>query len=314
MSAFPSANSSQSTALALTGLILTSFFWAGNAIAAKLSSHLIDPVSLAFWRWAIPFTLFLPLTLRYLIRYQVEIKRQLWHLVILSFLSITCYNSLLYSAAHFTTAINITLVNTALPVGTILFSMMLLPWRPSATEITGAGISLLGTLIILSGGALSALFALKFNPGDLIMGAAVACWSLYSVLLKKWQPELPPFALFCVQVSIGLFLLLPFFLFSNTTSSKIPDLSGDIIWILAYVGIFPSAAAYILWNFGIRQVGPGIASIFSYLIPVFTALLANMVLNETLYWHHIFGGIATLAGLVLSSWSQFNPHRKGSRF
>jgi drug/metabolite transporter (DMT)-like permease len=290
----------QQQQLAIIGLILTSVFWAGNAIVARLSVGDIGPFSLSFWRWCLPCLYLSPLIFRAWKRHGLLLRQNWLQLILLSMLSISLYNTILYLAAMHTTSINITLVTCGLPIGTLIFAFLLLNERPGKKQLLGGTISLIGVLIILSSGSLDRLLSIAFNRGDLLMLVAVASWSLYSVLLKKWPLKIPAFDMLCLLMSLGMPLIAPFYLWELANSGAF-ELSTGNIGLLAYVAVFPSVLAYLLWNNGIHRIGPGKASVFSYLIPVFTAAMAITFLQEQLHGYHLVGGVLAFVGIYLSS-------------
>lgn len=297
----PLKHSEFSYPMALVGLTLTSLFWAGNALTARYISADLSPLALSFWRWCLPSLYMLPFCLLYVRRYRREIIQHRWQILCLAALGIGTYNSLLYTAASYTTAINITLVSSTLPFGTLLCSLWLLKSRPAKREISGALLSCAGALTILSHGEFTRLLNLHFNSGDLIMFAAMLWWSLYSVLYKKWAIPIPAMALLLILIPLGTLFILPLFFVQNNFSLAI-EVNSKVFWALAYVATLPSVLAYWLWNKGVDVVGPGIASIFSYLIPVFTAMLSIPLLGENLHIYHGIGALLALAGLWLASW------------
>lgn len=299
-SAAPHNSDIRSRQLAVIGLALTSLFWAGNAIIARLSVGDISPISLSFWRWFLPCLYLSPFIYRAWKRHWHTIQHNFIRILALAVLSISTYNSVLYLAAQHTSSINITLVSSGLPVGTLLFAYFLLGDRPDARQVAGGIISLLGVMTILSNGSFNRLMQVEFNKGDMLMLIAVSCWSIYSVLLKKWPLNIPGFDLFCIFISLGVPFIAPFYLW-DLTSAGLFELSTENLAMLGYIAVFPSVFAYILWNNGVKHIGPGKASIFSYLIPVFTSILAITFLQEQLFSYHLIGGALAFAGLYLSS-------------
>ena len=49
-----------------------------------------------------------------------------------------------------------------------------------------------------------------FNKGDLIVIAAVFCWSVYSLLIKQYATRLPGQSTFLVTIGLGAIVLFPF--------------------------------------------------------------------------------------------------------
>jgi len=101
-----------SPALAWAGLVLTSLFWAGNALVARAFHQAIPPMSLAFWRWVLAFVLLLPFISVPLWQQRKILLEVGWRLLVLAALAIAGFSSMLYQAAQTTTAINMTLLNT----------------------------------------------------------------------------------------------------------------------------------------------------------------------------------------------------------
>ncbi|NLY57264.1 MAG: EamA family transporter [Gammaproteobacteria bacterium] len=285
---------------AVIGLLLTGLAWAGNALIARATAGMLPPIGLSFWRWSCALLLLLPFTLRGLWQYRRLLLAHWWRLIILSALSISSYNTLLYQAAQSTTAINLTLVGTGLPVAAFFWSVLLLRQWPMRATVVGALFGCCGLLLILAGGQPQRLLLLEFNDGDLIMLVAVMSWGLYSVLLQRWVLPVPGLVLMAAMLLCGVPLLSPFYLWEFTQLGPMP-LSWQALGAVAYTAVFASLVAYVAWNNGVKVMGPATASLFSYLTPVFTALLGVLLLGEQLSWYHLVGGLLTFAGLILAT-------------
>lgn len=286
--------------LAMAGLVVCTLAWAGNALIARATAGLLPPVGLSFWRWTTALLLLLPFTARGLWRHRGELQAHWKQILVLAALSISSYNTLLYLAAQSTTAINITLVNTGLPVAAFLWSVVLLRQWPTRGTLTGTLLSFCGLLLILTAGDLARLTALSFNPGDLIMVVAVLAWGLYSVLLRRWPLPIPGLTQLAAMLLAGVPLLLPFYLWEFGQRGGLP-LTIHSLGAIAYTAVLASLVAYLAWNNGVHVLGPATASLFSYLMPVFAALLGVLLLGEALYWYHFVGGALTFLGLLLAT-------------
>jgi drug/metabolite transporter (DMT)-like permease len=69
--------------------------------------------------------------------------------------------------------------------------------------------------------------------------------------------------------------------------------------VLAYVVIFPTVIAYILWMEGIRAIGSGPTTSFMFLAPVFALLIAAALLGERPTALQGAGGALMLLGVGL---------------
>ena len=293
--------SGRTLGLAYTGLVLTPLFWAGNAVVARSVVDTIPPLSLSFWRWTLALLILLPIGLPK-VRQQWSVVVQRWpSMLALAAFSVGAFNTLLYLSAKTTTALNITLVNSTIPVMVALLAWILLRDRVRPFQAIGIALALLGMLVVVSRGDPGVFARLAFQPGDLIMVAAVFCWGLFSVLLRRQSVPLHPLAFLTVQIALGVLVILPFYLLDLLFISGGFDLAADKLPPLLYVAVFPGLLAYAFWNHGVKTIGPAKAAMFMYLNPVFAAVLAGLFLDERLSVFHFIGGLLILLGLLLTT-------------
>nr|WP_280740169.1 EamA family transporter [Paenibacillus maysiensis] len=65
------------------------------------------------------------------------------------------------------------------------------------------------------------------------------------------------------------------------------------------MGLFPSIGSFLFWNQGVKEIGPGKASITMNLMPIFTAILSVMI-GQGLLISQIVGGVIVIIGMLLS--------------
>lgn len=289
--------------LAMAGLFLAVLCWSGNALVARAFHGVIPPFTLAFWRWLLALCLLLPFVVRPLLRHRQELRHAGWRLLVLAATGVATYNSLLYTAAQSTVAINLTLVNTCLPLMTFIGGGILLGEWPLKRAWFGMGLAALGLLVLISRGSLATLQTLSFNRGDLIMLVAVVDWALYSLLLRRWAPFLQPIpglALLGMLMLLGVPLIFPFYLYELSQGAHfIP--TPATLGAIGYTAVFASLVAYLAWNHGVRVLGAAKAALTNYLMPVFTAILAWLLLDEGLQGFHWVGGTLIFSGLLLAT-------------
>ncbi|KZE63992.1 antibiotic transporter [Fictibacillus phosphorivorans] len=280
-------------------LVVATLIWGGNFVIGRAITSSLPPVTLSFLRWCTAFIIFLPFAWPFL-RKEWQVVKKEWRIVLLMALTgITGFNTLLYIALHHTTSINASLVNTSTPIIIFILSFIWLGERLNAKQILGAILSIAGLLFIISKGSLAVLLQFSFNKGDLIVIAAVICWSIYSLLIKRYAGKLPTYSTFTVSMVLGIIILLPFFI-KEAQSTDIVWSAGSILTIL-YTGIFASIVAFMSWNTAVEQVGPNKAGIFLNLIPVFAAIFAVLFIDETLAYYQAAGGALVILGVYLST-------------
>ncbi|WP_166368504.1 DMT family transporter [Psychromonas sp. SA13A] len=285
--------------MAFLGLLMTNLFWAINAILARSYMPEVAPIAMNLFRWFGVFILLTPFCLPRVIKNWAMIRPHLSALTGLAILSIVFYNSLLYLAANFTTVVNITLINTLIPIATLLMAWRVLGNRPRLMQFLGMVISILGVLLILTKGQLLHLLSLKFSQGDLLMIAAVVVWALFTVLLKKLSLKLSSINVLYLLIMLGLpFLIVAYAIEAVFFKFYLP--SFEHISLFAYLWVFPSILAYIFWTNGVLRLGAESASLSITLMPLFGAVLAIVFLDESIFWFHIAGGVCSLLGMLFA--------------
>ncbi|MEJ6078300.1 DMT family transporter [Vibrio sp. 1-Bac 57] len=285
--------------MAFLGLLMTNLFWAINAILARSYMPEVAPIAMNLFRWFGVFILLTPFCLPRVIKNWAMIRPHLSALTGLAILSIVFYNSLLYLAANFTTVVNITLINTLIPIATLLMAWRVLGNRPRLMQFLGMVISILGVLLILTKGQLLHLLSLKFSQGDLLMIAAVVVWALFTVLLKKLSLKLSSINVLYLLIMLGLpFLIVAYAIEAVFFKFYLP--SFEHISLFAYLWVFPSILAYIFWTNGVLRLGAESASLSITLMPLFGAVLAIIFLDESIFWFHIAGGVCSLLGMLFA--------------
>jgi len=278
-------------------LVLPPLFWAGNSVLARGVADLIPPVAMSFWRWTIALLILLPFTWKQTLKDWPEIKQHWKIIFLLGLFGIASFNTLLYTAAHSTTAINIALTQSVMPVIIVFISFILFRDRITRTQIFAIALCTLGAGYIVIHGDWQRLLQLEFVIGDLIMLLAVSLYGLYSVLLRK-RPDIKPMSFLTSTFAVGVVLLLPLYLWERQTAAPL-ELSQPVIISLLYVAFCPSILAYLFWNQGIHEIGANQAGLYINLVPLFASLLAVLFLGEHFQTYHLIGIVLIASGLLL---------------
>lgn len=281
-------------------LVLPPLFWAGNALVGRATSGEIAPIELSFWRWLLALALLLPFTLRDVLVHG-RVLRARWRVVVLMGLfSVAAYNTLLYMAVQTTTAINATLMGASMPLMLLVLSRLWLgePIRPA--QALGIAVSALGMVAVVARGDPVRLLGLVITPGDGLMLLATLSWAIYSVMLKRFALPVPGAALLSVLIMVGLVALTPFYLWHVGHHGVLAP-TARVLGAIGYTSVFASLFAYYFWNRGVVAVGAATAGQYTYLIPLFTAVLAVVLLGEEFRWFHTLGGGLIFAGLGLAA-------------
>lgn len=275
--------------------LIAVLIWSMNIAVTRYAVDLIEPASISFYRWLIAFIVLTPFMLFKVWAQRALVRRHLGQLAILSAFGMVLYQGLSYTAAHYTTATNMGIVNAFIPVFTIFVSMLILKDIPNRFAIVGSIISFLGLLYILGKGDFTTLLNMGGHSGDLLMVVAVFFYAFYGVFLKKWQLKIPLLISLYVQIGFALLYHIPFLMYFGLDAINAQNVPS-----LLYAGIFPSLLAPLLWMLAVQHIGPNRTSIFMNLMPVFTAIIASLWLAEQWTLFHTIGGMMILVGIVMA--------------
>lgn len=275
--------------------LLSVFIWSLNIAVTRYVTEYISPVSISFYRWLVAFIMLTPFMLPQLYKNCGLIQQHWKQLAVLAAFGMVLYQGLSYSAAHYTTATNMGIINAFIPVFTILVSVFILKEWPNRFALLGCLISFSGLLLVIAKGHWANLLSLGGHAGDAIMLAAVFFYAFYGVLLKKWQLKIPLFISVYVQIFFALLYHLPFVLYFGLDA-----INAQNVWSVLYAGMFPSLAAPLLWMLSIQYLGPNQTSIFMNLMPIVTAGIAYCWLGEQWTVYHSIGTALAILGVLLA--------------
>lgn len=269
--------------------------WGGNNIVTKMAAGAIAPNAISFYRWLLALLLITPFVGREVWRNRSRIRPYLPKIAVLALLSMVLYQSLAYFAAETTTATNMGMIVSLMPLLTLGLSSLIVRDPVTVGTLGGGLLSLFGLAILIGQGHPATLLTHGAALGDGLMLVAATGYALYSVLLRKWAIPLPIWQLLYMQIVFAVLMLLPGFLLTPYAPITIANLP-----LILYATLGASIAAVFLWMRGIETLGATRASIFINLMPVFTVLIAMLALGEKLHAYHAIGGGITLFGVLLA--------------
>ena len=279
-------------------LALTMLFWGGNAIAARLAVGEISPMVLTAGRWFV-VVIFIALFLRKEVREVLPVLKERWlFALMMGTFGYTMFNAMMYVAGHYTSAVNITLLQGAIPIFTLIGAFFAYGTPVRGVQIIGIIVTMIGVAVTASGGSFERLAALAINFGDVLMVAACALYAGYTVALKK-RPAISGLAFFSGMAFAAALVSLPFVVAEIAIGkAQWPGLKG--LMILTYVAIGPSFLAQVFFMRAVELIGPGRAGLFANLVPVIGAVLAVLILGEPFGWHHAVSMVLVLGGIAIA--------------
>jgi drug/metabolite transporter (DMT)-like permease len=191
------------------------------------------------------------------------------------------------------------------PLHTMAFAAAALPTeRATRRKVLGLLTGFLGVVIVI-GPWHEQLGSLG---GQLACLGTAACYGAGYVYARKFlSPRgLAPMALAGSQLLAAAVIqavVTPFFVWHT------PQFTGRTVSSLVILGVLCTGFAFVFYFRIIRDLGATTASSVSYLVPVFAVLTGVLLLDESLSWNLLVGGIVVLAGVAYAE-NRFTPARR----
>jgi drug/metabolite transporter (DMT)-like permease len=273
--------------------------WAGNIVLGRALREAVGPLTLAGVRAAIASLLFAALLARRGGRGSELRPREKAHVVVMALTGVAGFQVLQYAGLRYTTAVNAGLVNAAGPLITMILARWMLGQSLRRQQVVGAVLSLAGVGVIISGGSWAMLAALRFNPGDLLILAAVVLWALYSISGRVLLTRHSTVRVTAVSTILGAAILaVPA---AWEWSLAPPQWSLSVVAGLLYIGAGPSFLAFMAWNEGVKRLGPNGAMAFYNTLPLYAAVVALPALGEIPRMSQCVGGVLVVGGCLLAA-------------
>lgn len=292
------AFSASTTANAYLLLTLTMAIWAGNHILGRWANGIIPPMTLAFLRWSLAAVLILPFAWASLRTDWPLIRRNLPRLLLLGFMGSGIYNTLQYIALTETTATNAAILNSWGPVLIVLAGAAIFRDRLRANQVVGMAVSLAGVAVVVLHGELARVADLSFNRGDLVMLFATGVWALYTTLLRT-RPAISTMSFVGFTYAVAGVVNLPLAAWEHAKGLTV-NWSPATIAAVFYTGVLASLVAYLSYARSVEIIGANRTGIFIHLIPLFTSVLAIVLLGEQPALHHAAGFGLILTGVFIA--------------
>jgi drug/metabolite transporter (DMT)-like permease len=287
-----------SAANAYLFLTLTMALWAGNHILGRWAAGVIPPMTLAFLRWSLAALLILPFAWRAIAADWSIIRQSMPRLLLLGFMGSGIYNTLQYIALTDTTATNAAILNSWGPILIVIAGAAMFGDRLRANQIGGMAVSLIGVAVIVLQGEFARMATLSFNRGDMVMLFATGVWALYTALLRT-RPPISTLSFIGITYAIAGIVNAPLAAWEYAHGQTM-DVTPQTLAAVIYAGVLASLVAYLCYARSVEIIGANRTGVFIHLIPLFTSVLAIVLLGEQPALYHAAGFGLILAGVFIT--------------
>jgi drug/metabolite transporter (DMT)-like permease len=285
-------------------LALATLFWSGNHIVGRAIGGEVPPIGISTVRWLLP-TVALGFFAYPHIRRDWPVIRAHWGILLwLGIVGGALFTAGQYIGLQYTTALNVSVLNSLVPVLIILTGGIIFRDRVTTFQFGGILMSSVGVLVIIARGQLSNLQHLQFNWGDIIILFNMMVFAVYAVYLRK-RPPMHWLSFIFVFGALSTLATLPFMIWEMAAGITFKP-TWLTVFAIVYVSIFPSVLAFAAWNRGVQLIGANRSGPFVHLVPIYTAILGSALLGEHLSAFHVFGFALIITGVWIAAHFAFS--------
>jgi drug/metabolite transporter (DMT)-like permease len=206
-----------------------------------------------------------------------------------------------FKGLSYTTPINGSLIMTTTPILVLTVSYLLLGEQVTKQKIFGILLGIFGALwLIYFGNKNTPTLATTANTstGDLLIFINAVSYAIYLVMVKPLIMRYNPIHITTWVTTVGWFFVLPFG-WSEFVAIPWHSFTPFVYACTAYILVFTTFLAYLLNSLALRQVSPAVSSIFIYVQPVLTTLIAWLLGNDQLNLSKIIAAAFIFTGVFL---------------
>jgi drug/metabolite transporter (DMT)-like permease len=264
-------------------VVLAVVVWGFGPILIKKTE--LPNLVLAFWRLWLGFGVLA-------VAHAANGGRVRWTALRRSALGGVCFgaNVALFTAAVQRTSVaEVTLVSAFQPVLVLLLAGPLFGERPGRREVVLIAASLVGVAVFEAGAMQGPVWSLS---GYLFAVGALLTFTGYYLASKQARVHLEPVEYMTSSLLVAALVVTPVVVVSG---QPVADVHGTTwVWLALFV-LVPGALGHLLVNWAHRFVDVTISSVIVVGLPVVAALLAWVLLGETLGPLELIGGAAVIA-------------------
>ena len=278
-------------------LILTTFCWGLNAVFARMAAGEISPMLLVSIRWLGTLILLSLFAGRKIMEGLPVIRQNMGYTFLMGLVGLGGFGTLIYYSAYYTSAVNIGIIQGAMPAIVLVGSCWFFRTSVNFVQILGVAVTMLGVVIVSINGELEKLMSLNFNTGDLLMLIAVLLYGAYTVGLRR-KHNLSSILLFASVVFWAFISTLPLTIYEFASGKTVwPD---ENVWIIVgLIVLLPSFLSQICFIASVKLIGPARSGVFVNLVPVFASVLAVQLLGEAFELYHGISLLLVLSGIYI---------------
>lgn len=275
-------------------LVTVQIFFGLHYIAAKFIMREIPPAAWATIRIVAAAGLLLGFALATR-PHKLPRGRDMASIALFSVFGVVINQLLFVEGLHRTVTAHSAIINTSIPVATLLIAILMHRERATVPKATGIVLSLVGVLYLIGRGGGGA----EIVTGDVMTLTNALSYSFYLVISK---PLLTRHSSLGVTAELLAFGAVGISLFGlpQLASLDLSAVSASVWWTAAFVVLFATVAAYLLNTWALKRVESSLVALFIYLQPLIAAALGVILLGEPLGRETLISAALIFTGVAVA--------------
>jgi len=281
--------------LAVGALVTAMLVWASSFIALKSAIGPMGPMSVIFIRM-----FFASLCFLFFIKQFCKLKftkDDIKYIAIMTFFEPCMYFIFEAKALQNTSAAQAGMITSMMPLITAIGAGIVLNEVITKKVMLGAVLAVIGS-IWLSLSASSDIHASNPLLGNTLEFFAMICGAGYAISIRHLSEKFSAVFLTAIQAFVGALFYLPFAIWEYN-SIEMHFTWSSFLWTV-YLGVVVTLGGYGMFNFALGRMQAAKAAVYINLIPVFTVILAFLILGEKLKFVQIIASCIILTGVFIS--------------
>ncbi len=286
-------------------LLLVSVIWGAASPVVKHTLQWFNPWLFLTYRFFMSTLIAFPYLTAAGVKFPKKASVQ-WLILLTGIISAPLSLFLFFEALNKTTALSGSLITAAGPLLLILGGMAFFRDRITKNEKLGIGIALLGTILTVVGplimnGHSDTLGKLEGN--GLMLLAVIT--DIIGALMSKEAVRrgAAPTLVAQVQFIVGFAIYLPILFLMQAPESVWQILTSAPLEAhlgVVFMAVLSGTVAYTIRNIAVKSIEVSESALYSYLQPLWAAILAVLWLRETITPSYIIGGVVIAIGVFIA--------------
>ena len=282
----------QSHPVAIIEGLLVTIIWASSFVFVKMALAYMGPFTIAGLRYFLGFLILLPFMVPRL-RALRGLPPRLWiRLIIIGIVAYTIANGAFYLSLRYLPAVTLSFVNSLGPLLVLFAGVVWLQEIPARLQVIGVAICLVGGALFFSPGLRGG------EPLGMAIGAVgMISFVAFGILAREVARDrhIDALSRTAIPLAVGgvslLLIAIPL--------EGVPTLTLNGWAIVLWLALVNTTLAYVLYHHALQELTALEMNVLLNLCPLGAALLAWLLLGETLTPVQILGMIVVIFGVTL---------------